>query len=245
MNKPTTVAALTTLRWSVSFLVLLFLPIQMIPRALGQRDAHERSSDGQIGRLLQHEVPKQQSAQPPALEPAGCSSWAATGSLNAARDSHTATLLPNGMVLAAGGFGVRASSRAQSYTIPQARTGRRPALSTPLALSIQRRCFQMAWCLLQGDSITVLTCPRARSCTIRQAGPGPRRAASIPRAVCTRRHCYLTEWYWLREEPVSAAPWRTRNCTIRQVVVGLPRDPLTSRARSTPRPCCQTGWCWS
>src|SRR5581483_9519721 len=106
MNKPTTVAALTSLRWSVSFLVLLFVPIQMIPRALGQRDAHERSSDGQIRMLLQHEVPKQQSAQPPALEPAGCSSWAATGSLNAARDSHTATLLPNGMVLAAGGFGV-------------------------------------------------------------------------------------------------------------------------------------------
>src|SRR5437773_12506546 len=30
--------------------------------------------------------------------------WAATGSLNTARDLHTASLLPNGMVLAAGGF---------------------------------------------------------------------------------------------------------------------------------------------
>ena len=31
--------------------------------------------------------------------------WTPTGSLNTARGEHTATLLPNGMVLAAGGFG--------------------------------------------------------------------------------------------------------------------------------------------
>ena len=30
--------------------------------------------------------------------------WTATGSLNTARDSHTATLLQNGMVLVAGGL---------------------------------------------------------------------------------------------------------------------------------------------
>jgi len=32
--------------------------------------------------------------------------WTPTGSLNTGREEHTATLLPNGMVLVAGGFGV-------------------------------------------------------------------------------------------------------------------------------------------
>ena len=111
MNKPTTVTTLTSLRWRVSFLVLLFLIIQMIPRALGQRDADKQSWDVKIPLLQRHEMLKQQSAPSALLEPAGCSSWTPTGSLNTARDSHTATLLPNGIVLVAGGFGpVRASA---------------------------------------------------------------------------------------------------------------------------------------
>src|SRR5438477_7164984 len=75
-------------------IVLAFLVIQQIPRALGQRDASKRSSDVEIPLLKQ---------QPAPLEPAVCSSWAATGSLNTPRYYHTATLLPNGMALVAGG----------------------------------------------------------------------------------------------------------------------------------------------
>src|ERR1700745_1493138 len=77
---------LRRLRWGASFLVLLILVTQVIPRALGQRDTSKRSWDVKIP-WLKH--------------PAGCSSWTPTGSLNTARDSHTATVLPNGMVLVA------------------------------------------------------------------------------------------------------------------------------------------------
>src|SRR5882724_7530702 len=95
MNKQTTTTIMTHLRWGAFFLVPLFLGFQVIPRAIGQRDASKRSSDVEIPLLKQ---------QPPPLEPAVCSSWAATGSLNTGRYFHTATLLPNGMMLVAGGF---------------------------------------------------------------------------------------------------------------------------------------------
>ena len=107
MNKQTTTTIMTRLRWGAFFLVLLFLGFQVIPRAIGQRDASKRSSDVEIPFLKQ---------QPPPLEPAVCSSWAATGSLNTGRYFHTATLLPNGMMLVAGGFSTGgASTSAELY----------------------------------------------------------------------------------------------------------------------------------
>jgi acyl-CoA reductase-like NAD-dependent aldehyde dehydrogenase len=41
--------------------------------------------------------------------------WAFTGSLNTARHHQTATLLPDGMVLVAGGFGANPIGRAELY----------------------------------------------------------------------------------------------------------------------------------
>src|SRR5689334_8072333 len=86
---------------SAFFLVLLLLVIHVIPRALGQRDASKRSSDVEIPLLNQ---------QPPPFEPGSESlshldggTWTPTSSLNTARYLHAASLLPNGMVLVAGG----------------------------------------------------------------------------------------------------------------------------------------------
>src|SRR4051812_25033967 len=94
MNKQTTTTIMTRLRWGAFFLILLFLVIQVIPGAFGQRDASKKSSDVEIPLLKPQLVP---------LEPAVCSSWTPTGNLNTARYYQTASLLPNGKVLVAAG----------------------------------------------------------------------------------------------------------------------------------------------
>src|SRR6266700_1853862 len=102
MNKRTTSTLMTHLRWGAFFLVLLFLVIQVMPRALaqrGQQDISKRTSD----------------IQAPSDPASG--TWTATGSLNTARYEPTATLLPNGMVLVAaeGDSSFNASATAELY----------------------------------------------------------------------------------------------------------------------------------
>jgi Galactose oxidase, central domain/Kelch motif len=121
-NKPqkitqTTTTIMTRLRWGAFLLVFLFLVIQVIPRALGQRDASKRSSDVEIPLLKQ---------RPAALEPGSKSvphldggTWTVTGNLNTARVYHTATMLLNGMALVTGGYDtlnpLHASASAELY----------------------------------------------------------------------------------------------------------------------------------
>ena len=237
MNKQTTTTIMTHLRWGAFFLVLLFLGFQVIPRAIGQRDASKKSSDVEIPLLKQ---------QPPPLEPAVCLSWAATGSLNTGRYFHTATLLPNGMMLVAGDLALAALPRARNCTIRRAGPGLPQAASTPHAMCTRRPCCPTAWCWLQGDVVAVSVLPRARNCTTRRAGPGRPQAASTPRALITQRPCCPTAWCWLQGDLID----NVNTSASAELYDPAQRDlechgqPQHRTLDVTRRPCYPTAWCW-
>src|SRR3989442_2681184 len=100
MTKKTTSAIITNLHRGTFFIVLLLLVIHALPRALGE------GRQQTISQRSLHAPSKVDSA-----------TWTVTGSLNTARFLQTATLLPNGLVLVAGGLdnGFHATSSAELY----------------------------------------------------------------------------------------------------------------------------------
>jgi N-acetylneuraminic acid mutarotase len=99
IKKQRTRTIITAFRWGSFFVVLLILVIQVMPRAFGQRVISKSTS----------------SVKAPSHPNGG--SWAVTDSLSTARYLHTATLLPNGMALVAGGLdsNFNASASAELY----------------------------------------------------------------------------------------------------------------------------------
>ena len=80
--------------------------------------------------------------------------WTPTGSLNTARAIHTASLLPNGMVLVAGGFALQRHSRERGIVRPGERDLDAHGQPQHRARMITRRpCCPTAWCWLQGDEL--------------------------------------------------------------------------------------------
>src|SRR5438270_2600563 len=86
------------LRGAFYLLLLMLMAVCVIPFALGQRATTKQSAVADP--LLLGLAPV--AALSNSDEPSGC--WTATGSLNTARYYHTATLLPTGKVLVAGGW---------------------------------------------------------------------------------------------------------------------------------------------
>src|SRR5262245_8766336 len=86
MNKQSTTTLIKAFRCSTFFVVLMFLGVQVIPNALGQR----------------HQITSKKSSDAPSHPEGG--NWTVTGSLNTGRFLHSATVLPNGIVLVTGGL---------------------------------------------------------------------------------------------------------------------------------------------
>src|SRR5438046_2363997 len=82
-----------------AFYLLLLLAVCVIPFALGQRTTTKQSAAA--APLV---LGSTQAVTFPNNDAPTSATWALTGSLNAARVYHTATLLANDMVLVAGGF---------------------------------------------------------------------------------------------------------------------------------------------
>jgi hypothetical protein len=67
MNKRATTSIMTRLGWSALFLVLLFLAIQKMPRALGQRQLSNKSSDAEAPSILQPSISSAPLGTPPGV----------------------------------------------------------------------------------------------------------------------------------------------------------------------------------
>ena len=118
--------------------------------------------------------------------------WTATGSLATARSAHTATLLPNGKVLVAGGYNGSGSLASAELYDPASGTWTATGSLATARIAHTATLLPNGKVLVAGGYNRLTAISRARNSTIRRAGPGRPPAASPPHALLTRRRCCPT-----------------------------------------------------
>ena len=159
--------------------------------------------------------------------------------------AHTATLLPNGKVLVAGGWTAAALSRARNSTIRRAGPGRPPAASPPHATVTRRRCCPTARCSSQAVSTHWR---RSRERGTLRSGERDLDGHRQPRhrtRLLTRRRCCPTARCSSQAVIASGGISRARNSTIRRAGPGRPPAASSPHAMLTRRRCCPTARCSS
>ena len=119
--------------------------------------------------------------------------WTPAGAMSHARCEHTATLLPNGQVLVAGGSGAYSTASTAELYDPAAGTWTPTGALKAARRRIRQRCCRMARCWRSGARVP--SCrrrARAPNYTTPPQGHGPAPANLTPTAMLTARPCCPT-----------------------------------------------------
>ena len=170
--------------------------------------------------------------------------WSATGSLNTARDYHTATLLPNGKVLVAGGYGSSFNlASAELYDPASGTWSATGSLSTA-------RFYHTATLLPNGKVLVAGGLDSSGFLSERgTVRPGERdlECHGQPQHRTRQSHSDVAaqrQGAGGRREKITAAFLAARNCTTRRLGPGVPPAASTRHALLTRRRCYPTVRCW-
>ena len=173
--------------------------------------------------------------------------WTATGDLITARWDHTATLLPDGMVLVAGGAAnVTALASAELYD-PASGTWTETGSLAHARQSHTATLLPNGQVLAAGGQDTIRHRSRERG-TLRSSQRAlGRSTGSLANArFFTRRRCYkMARCLSQAEVDFTSMLSRARNSTIRRAGPGRPRAASPPHAILTRRRCCPTARCLS